>query len=210
MLPFWVIWQGPRIPTKYTAPLRALGPLSTKTGVVDITQLNGIAGANLSSPFCAKGAEVLLSPTGLRRWNTTALRRALDIFASFPPHLQKSAALLEGYAVQGMQRVPDADTAYPERFNNLLASPVMIATLGEDGDKGDDPRAEMKGYADRFRAALVEGSGDKKLYAYVNYARGDEGLEAIYGYDHWRLEKLRRLKQAWDPKGRMDFYNPIS
>ncbi|KAK8057135.1 FAD-binding domain-containing protein [Apiospora saccharicola] len=207
VLPFWVIWQGPDVPSKYTAPLRTLGPLSTKRGVVDITQLNGIAGANLSSPFCAYGAEVVLSPTGLRKYNRTALRRALDIFASFPPHLQRSAVLLEGYAVEAMQRVPEAATAYPERFNNLLVSPVMIATGPDDGT--GVLRAEMKGYADRFRAAMVEGSRDR-LYAYVNYASGDEGLEAVYGYDQWRLEKLRRLKKAWDPKGRMDFYNPIS
>ncbi|KAK7909037.1 hypothetical protein PG985_014915 [Apiospora marii] len=209
VLPFWVIWQGPKVPTKYTAPLRALGPLSTKTGVVDITQLNGVAGANLSSPFCANGAEAVLSPTGLRRWNTTALRRALDVFASFPAHLQNSAALLEGYATQAVRRVPDAETAYPERFNNLLASLVMIATEDDDEQGKDVLRAEMKGYADRFRDALVEGSGDG-LYAYVNYASGDEGLEAVYGYEPWWLEKLRRLKRVWDPKGRMDFYNPIS
>lgn len=145
--------------------------------------------------------------TGLRRWNTTALRRALDVFAGFPPSLPRSAALLEGYATQAVRRVPAAETAYPERLNGLLVSPVMIAA-GDDGRNGD-LRAEMKGHADRFRAALVEGSGDR-LHAYVNYALGDEGLDAIYGYDRWRLAKLRGLKRIWDPKGRMDFYNPIS
>ncbi|KAK8022746.1 FAD-binding domain-containing protein [Apiospora rasikravindrae] len=210
----------PPSPAKIHGPPCAPWALSTKTGVVDITQLNGIAGANLSSPFCAYGADILLSPTSLRRWNTTALRRAFDIYAAFPPWLRRSAALLEGYASQAVQAVPEADTAYPDRFNNLLVSPVMMYTapnsdgIAEDGDgdgmQNSDLRAEMKEYADRFRAALVEGSGDDRLYAYVNYATGDEGLEAIYGYDKWRLDKLRRLKQIWDPEGRMDFYNPIS
>ncbi|KAK7937279.1 uncharacterized protein PG986_014147 [Apiospora aurea] len=199
VLPFWVIWQGPRVPSQYTDPLRALGPLSTKRGVVDITQLNGVAGANLSSPFCDYGAEVLMSPTSLRKWNVTALRWAFEVFAALPPWLHRSAALLEGHATQAVQAVPEADTAYPDRLNNLLVSPVMIADRDADEE-----------YADRFREALLEGSGDDKLYAYVNYASGDEGLEAIYGYDKWRLEKLRQLKQIWDPEGRMDFYNPIS
>ncbi|KAK8091537.1 hypothetical protein PG997_001898 [Apiospora hydei] len=210
--------HAPR-PLPIHRPLRALGPLSTKRGVVDITQLNGVAGANLSSPFCDYGAEVLMSPTSLRKWNVTALRRAFEVFAALPPWLHRSAALLEGYATKAVQAVREADTAYPDRFNNLLVSPVMIADRGIDegkeagggnGTRKPDLRAEMKEYADRFREALLEGSGDDKLYAYVNYASGDEGLEAIYGYDQWRLEKLRRLKQIWDPEGRMDFYNPIS
>ena len=49
-----------------------------------------------------------------------------------------------------------------------------------------------------------------RLNAYSNYAMGDETLEAIYGYEPWRLEKLRRLKRKWDPKGRFRFFNPIT
>ncbi|KAK8123395.1 hypothetical protein PG999_003313 [Apiospora kogelbergensis] len=205
--------KGRKSPSRYTEPLRALGLLlPPKAAVVDITQLNGVAGADFSSPFCGHGADITLAPVGLRRWNVTALRKAFDIYSALPLRLQGSAALLEGYATEAVQRVPEADTAVPDRFNNLLASPVMIAAprddeRGEDGYESDVPD-ELYEYAERFRTALVEGSGGK-LHAYVNYASGDEGLEAIYGYDQWRLEKLRRLKQTWDPKGRMDFYNPI-
>jgi FAD/FMN-containing dehydrogenase len=43
----------------------------------------------------------------------------------------------------------------------------------------------------------------------VNYATGDETLKQVYGYDEWRLEKLRALKAKWDPEGRFNHYHPI-
>ena len=31
----------------------------------------------------------------------------------------------------------------------------------------------------------------------------------LYGYEPWRLEKLRGLKKVYDPKGKFNFYNPV-
>jgi hypothetical protein len=59
-----------------------------------------------------------------------------------------------------------------------------------------------------MRDAIVQGSGGK-LYAYVNYANGEEGLEAMYGYEGWRLDRLRALKGEYDPLGRFSWYAPI-
>ena len=50
----------------------------------------------------------------------------------------------------------------------------------------------------------------REFTAYVNYAAGDESLEARYGYEPWRLEKLRGLKAKYDPESKFMFYNPIS
>lgn len=44
---------------------------------------------------------------------------------------------------------------------------------------------------------------------YVNYAFGDESLQSIYGYEEWRLERLRGLKQTYDPTNAFRYYNPI-
>lgn len=44
---------------------------------------------------------------------------------------------------------------------------------------------------------------------YVNYAFGNEESEELYGYEKWRLEKLRRLKRKYDPQERFSFYAPI-
>lgn len=60
-----------------------------------------------------------------------------------------------------------------------------------------------------MREILRVGSGSSELHAYVNYANGEETLEQLYGYEPWRLEKLRTLKAEYDPLGRFSFYAPI-
>lgn len=47
------------------------------------------------------------------------------------------------------------------------------------------------------------------MHSYVNYAHGDESLQEMYGFESWRLEKLRALKTLWDPEGKFGFYAPI-
>lgn len=54
------------------------------------------------------------------------------------------------------------------------------------------------------------GEGEwRKPTTYVNYAAGHESLESMYGYEPWRLEKLRALKAQYDPLNKFAYYNPI-
>lgn len=65
-------------------------------------------------------------------------------------------------------------------------------------------------YGLQARKILHEGDRPgRPLNAYVNYAYGDETVEQLYGYEPWRLQRLRALKKKWDPKGKFNFYNPI-
>lgn len=56
---------------------------------------------------------------------------------------------------------------------------------------------------------MQSGTNGRPLSAYVNYAHGDEPLEAVYGYEPWRLARLRKLKKRYDPDFKFRFYNPI-
>jgi hypothetical protein len=56
---------------------------------------------------------------------------------------------------------------------------------------------------------LADSSSEDKLSTYVNYAYGDESLEELYGFEMWRLEKLKKLKGVYDPENRLRFYAPI-
>ena len=55
---------------------------------------------------------------------------------------------------------------------------------------------------------MLNGTGSE-LRAYVNYANGDESQGAVFGYEPWRLQRLRELKKRYDPLGRFNFYEPI-
>lgn len=65
-------------------------------------------------------------------------------------------------------------------------------------------------YGKQIRTQLQGGSGFKKPMPYLNYAQGDEPLGDVYGYENWRLGRLRQLKKSYDPKGAFNFYGPIS
>ncbi len=65
-------------------------------------------------------------------------------------------------------------------------------------------------YGRRARALWHAGDAPgRPLNTYVNYASTDETPEMLYGYEPWRLERLRALKGKYDPRGRFNFYNPI-
>ena len=100
-------------------------------------------------------------------------------------------------------------TAFPERQNNLLISSFMVHKPTGDAKEDEKLDVEATRYGKQMRDVIAMASG-QKLNAYVNYAGGGESLEEMYGHETWRLEKLRRLKKAYDPIGRFGFYNPIS
>ena len=65
-------------------------------------------------------------------------------------------------------------------------------------------------FAREMRDIWQAGQPGRRLNAYVNYAFGDEPIEQMYGYEAWRLKRLRDAKKKYDPKGRFSFYNPIT
>lgn len=58
-------------------------------------------------------------------------------------------------------------------------------------------------------AALHSTGGFEKPAVYMNYAQGTEGLGALYGYEEWRLERLKALKKKYDPEGVFSGYHAI-
>lgn len=79
--------------------------------------------------------------------------------------------------MQSVQSGPSNSTAVAERYNNLLISPSMTYNPAEDDSEALE--AQAVDYGKRMTNVLVEDSG-AKLDAYVNYACGDESLEARY------------------------------
>jgi hypothetical protein len=58
--------------------------------------------------------------------------------------------------------------------------------------------------------SFIKTSGYGRLQQYVNYGHGSKDPpEALYGYEPWRLEKLRRLKKEYDPEGWFNGYQPF-
>ena len=61
-----------------------------------------------------------------------------------------------------------------------------------------------------IKRVMTESNGrGKPPRGYVNYGWGDEEPEELYGYEKWRLERLRELKRKYDSDNKFSFYAPI-
>ncbi|KAL8786176.1 MAG: hypothetical protein Q9213_002946 [Squamulea squamosa] len=93
------------------------------------------------------------------------------------PEFNATVAQFENYAQQGMQAVDPASTAYVNRDDDVRVSlsPVYPPSAVND--------AIATGYGNKARAIWY----------------------AVYGYDSWRLERLRALKKRYDPNNDFAF-----
>ena len=121
------------------------------------------------------------------------------------PALAYSFFLFEGYSLQGVKSVPADSTAFPHQDANLLVAPVVVY---EPAGEGLD--SEALEFGESLRNIVFEASDQKKMYSYVNYAAGSESPQSWYGYEPWRLEKLRALETKYDPEHRLSFYAPFT
>jgi hypothetical protein len=92
--------------------------------------------------------------------------------------------------------------AYPYKVGNQLFptnKPLdsFFETIVSEGD--DDVAVE---WAREVLEIFNSGQPNRLPTTYLNYAVGNESLESIYGYESWRLEKLRALKAKYDPFNR--------
>lgn len=191
----------------HVAPFLALNPLSTTlTPDVAFADLYTVTGNGKDSGVCIKDNNILGSGASLLAWNTTDLRSAYNIFSKLTAdsRFSTSAMLLESYGLNGVRAVDPASTALApkERERPILTTPV-VWWAGNYAKTRDEAYA----YAKSIRDALYTGVSLKR-HAYVNYAVGDETVEEMYGYEKWRLEKLRQLKAKWDPQNTFKWYNP--
>jgi hypothetical protein len=199
-----VYWQGiGSIPTKYIKPLTVLEPVSVVEANFDLLEINANTGASYSGPACSEGLGRQLFPVNLNSWDITNLRTVMNLFSTFPASLRNSVMFLEGYATNRVLEIPASSSAYAFRSDQLIATPLFTYLANDTTAK----KAALR-VGRHIRTVMLNGTG-LRLRAYVNYARGDESQEAVYGYEPWRLERLRDLKRRYDPLRRFNFFEPI-
>ena len=66
-------------------------------------------------------------------------------------------------------------------------------------------------WAEEDRRLWNAGMPHRQPQTYVNYAQGKdyETPQSIYGYEPWRLDKLRSLKAKYDLHNRFHYFEPI-
>ncbi|KAK7948541.1 FAD-linked oxidoreductase azaL [Apiospora aurea] len=191
-----IIYDGPvDTAREYAKPIHDIGPLMVNAGEATVPKLAALTYMSKDAAACAYGLTSLRYPIGLKTYNTAALRKVYD---------EIDETFRKGYSTQGVQAVDEASTAFPHRGDEIL----VTSYIQYKPNPAIDPVAQE--YGSRLRKHLLQGSEDPQhLRAYVNYAHGTESLQEMYGWEEWRLEKLKSLKAQWDPENRMRYYAPI-
>ncbi|KAK7906563.1 hypothetical protein PG985_016300 [Apiospora marii] len=188
------------------APFDALGPVNVTEADLPYPEILPATGTGLDDPLCAKGSSHVVGTAGLQEYNVTTQRQLFDHFvdkSAAYPGLAGTFFVMESYGVGGVVSRDPASSAFPMRDDYLL---VQISV-------NYAPNATLDDAAVQWGREAVDmwnqGQPTRRPTTYVNYGLGDESLESIYGYEPWRLEKLRSLKKAYDPNNKFRYYVPL-
>ncbi|KAK1689680.1 FAD binding domain-containing protein [Colletotrichum godetiae] len=116
-------------------------------------------------------------------------------------------AMFECLPHQKVRELPSEATAFPWRWGSnhflmLMATPLKLEFM-----------EKFEEHLDRWKKEFIATSGYGRLQQYVNYGNTTSSMrdppEALYGYEPWRLEKLRALKQLYDPDNVFCWYQPL-
>ncbi|KAJ4407989.1 hypothetical protein N0V91_003655 [Didymella pomorum] len=207
----YIIQEGVKsVDSQYSAPFHALSPLKATPQSGTYHDLAAWTGIALDSPPCQDfGFNNPRFPIYTHVYNRTAQKLAYDVYAAAiggadSPYTN-SIFMFEDYASEGIRARPADASAFAFRDAHILAAPLII--YGSTGAAEDESVRQL---GNQLRDIIREGTSSEELHTYVNYAYGDEGSKSWYGYEDWRQEKLKALKQKYDPQGRFSFYAPIA
>lgn len=204
------MYQSPSgVPEQHSKSFLDLAPLVHTTGISTLPDFAAVGMLDMDGAFCQHGGSSLRFPMSTKNYTLPAMEEAMTALMNVEPEFAGSAMIFEAYSLQAVQSVAADSTAFPDRENSLLSAAIMLWNAsGLDANESARVIERAEYHGKKMRDAVVRGSGGK-LHAYVNYANGDEGLDAIYGYEKWRLERLIGLKERYDPMGRFGWYAPI-
>ncbi|KAF2644249.1 FAD-binding domain-containing protein [Massarina eburnea CBS 473.64] len=190
---------------KVLQPFNEIPALQSTQGDATYEELLQIQGTGASDPTACSSNPLMGSSGLLQTWNVTTQREIYTLFnktAAEQPDLAANARVFyEGYSTLKTQAIDPLSSAYPHRDEYLV---YFFATITPPGKE-----SQALTWASQVRNLFNAGQPDRRVATYVNYATGDESLESIYGYEPWRLQKLRGLKAKYDPGNAFRYYNPI-
>ncbi|GAP88221.1 putative FAD binding domain-containing protein [Rosellinia necatrix] len=185
------------------APFNAIEALSSEQGDAPYPVVAGTTESD-----CV-GGDIVTSTVMTQSYNITTERALYEQFnakiAQYPELAPSALLWHEGYSTAAVQAIPSDSDAYPHREETHLM--LFTTTIPEGSDLVDAAEAWAKEVWDMWNA----GQPGRKPKTYVNYSLTHpyETLEATYGYEPWRLERLRALKAKYDRHNKFRYYVPI-
>ncbi|ETS86666.1 hypothetical protein PFICI_00494 [Pestalotiopsis fici W106-1] len=178
-------------------------------GNVPFPQVPDVQGSGLRDPLCAGGKTHITTTAGLQEYNVTAQRQIYELYnqkIAEHPELEATRVVMEGYSVEGVLKHDPKKSSFGHR-DDYLTTYFDVENPADYGLQ-DYALEWAKETRDLWNLGQPEPRRSQPS-TYVNYALGDESLEMIYGWEPWRLQKLRALKAKYDPLNTFRYYNPI-
>ncbi|KAF2653492.1 FAD binding domain-containing protein [Lophiostoma macrostomum CBS 122681] len=177
-------------------PLYDLGPVAITNVTLPYSQWNAAADS-----FCTRSQRKPGLNQGITKLVPEQWTEIWDLYAEFQkkPSAENSVVIVEMYNLEKARSIPADSTAFPHRDVNAQA--FVIPWYGDAGL--DD---EALAFASKVRDIWRSNEKTVNARRYINFAHGDEGLDAIYGES---VSKLKVIKQKWDPKNRFNQWFPI-
>ncbi|KAI2615212.1 FAD binding domain-containing protein [Hypoxylon sp. NC1633] len=177
------------------APILNVGPTTDAAQVIPYNTWNAAGDS-----FCSKGDRKPSYTAGVHTMDPAAWRSIWTEYLAFVdehPEALNTTILAECYSTQKAIEIgSQKKSSFP--FRDVKCHVAIIPWYTE---------ATLDAEANTFGQTIRSYLAPKNLSAYINFAHGDESLDAIYSSS---LPRLRQLKQKYDPKKRFNQWFPIS
>lgn len=180
------------------ASIYDVGPSSNSSAVTPYEQWN-----DANTGFCTRGDRKPAYSTTITSMQPDTWPKIWDLYKAFQAKGPNSAVLIERYNLTKARSVPAGETALnPALRDSAFAQGIVIPWYA---DAALD--SEAIEFGKRVRDIWSDAADARENPTYVNFAHGDESLEAIYGSS---LPRLRALKMKWDPEGVFGQWFPVN
>ncbi|KIA75781.1 hypothetical protein HK57_00395 [Aspergillus ustus] len=197
----WVYFGPEEQGLKLLAPILALNPTASAVNMVPYNKILETTGGNYDRLVCQPSVTRDLYSLNQKKYSAVAWQQAFERMSDFyteHPAGRNSALVFEVFPNQATAAVADGETAYAWRDARGY---IIAHFVYEEGDAETAAVGNKLGLELRSQLALTSGYDEPSVF--VNYARGDEGLERIYGRE--KLGRLAALKRIWDPENMFRF-----
>jgi hypothetical protein len=204
--------EGDRFTARFATNSNSTGPHIERTWLnVTMTpweQITHVAAGGMIDHACTQGPHYNVYTANMARFDIAQQREIYDSYIEFVRENPLAVGSLFLYEIFGQRAVLE-QPAEQTAIGNRDAANILTVLQTTYTDVSVEPAADAWIRSWREQMILPEHSGYDIQSTYVNYAHGDEPLEAMYGYEPWRLERLRSLKQRYDPHGFFNHYNSV-
>ncbi|KAL8766522.1 MAG: hypothetical protein Q9209_006738 [Squamulea sp. 1 TL-2023] len=191
---------------RWSAPWKQLGPITYVETMYNWSELPFKTANGLIAAQCLKYGYKNTYSVNLATFNTATMRSVYTSWGTFlaaNPNVNASTVLFEVYGQQAVRAAPENGSAFPNRFTSTILTVVTSWYTEPSLSQTVDT------WTSGVRAQMQRTSGYDKLHVYQNYGHA-EPPQAFYGYEAWRLPRLRALKRKYDPLNIFGAYHPVT